>query len=56
LTRDLKQQQKILKKGEMTFRTDGKTLLLSLVNNKPIYMITMHSAGMTEMADKFERI
>jgi hypothetical protein len=57
LPRDLKQEEKIFKKGEMTFQKDGKTLFLSWVDKKRINMIsTMHPADMTEVADKFGRI
>jgi hypothetical protein len=55
LPRDLRGHQKMWKMGEMTFQRDDKTLLLWM-DKKPVNMISiMHSANITEVADKFGR-
>jgi hypothetical protein len=46
----------MLNNGEMTFRRDGETLIVSWEDDKHINMdSTMHSANMTEVTEKFGR-
>jgi hypothetical protein len=51
---DLRDHQKTLKRGEMTFRRDGEVLLVSWMDKKIITMIsTMYSAEMVEIPTNF---
>jgi hypothetical protein len=51
---DLRDHQKTLERGEMTFRRDGEVLLVSWMEKKIIIVIsTMHSAEMVEIPTKF---
>jgi hypothetical protein len=53
---DLRDHQKTLKRGEMTFRIDGEVLFVSCMDKKIITMIsTMHSAEMVEIPTKFRK-
>lgn len=51
---DLKEQQKKLGKGEMTFRRHDNVLMLTWMDKRAISMVsTIHSASMVEVTDRY---
>ncbi|PSN31192.1 PiggyBac transposable element-derived protein 4 [Blattella germanica] len=53
LPKELKEEQKKLKRGEMTFRRDGDVMMLSWMDKRVISMVsTAHSATMVQVTDK----